>query len=920
MSVTPPGKPALPSEPRRDGRRQAVWGLAALLVLGAVVRGWAALASRFWHDEATFGLMGRHVLQGELPVFMYGQPFMGALEAYLLAPLFVAFGASVRVLEALPLLLSLGIVALVFLLGRRCVGDRAALIAAALLALPSPFLLWWSHEARAHYPLTVVLGTVLLLLALRLARSGDPLPAGHWLLLGGLAGLAWWTNFLSIVYFVTIGPALLVVAARRRWWGRALGASAAFLLGSLPLWIYNFSRGYLFIQMGGLNDPGTILGYLGDLGDNALPIILGIPVFLRWNPLGVLLALAVAEVYAYGGVRLARDSGAGRWLLPVLPLVTLLVVVITPYGSRLSDHDQKYLLPLYSALPILGGVAIDALWRRRQALGLAALALVLGTHLIGVVPELYAVAAGGWRAHRAAEERQEALVRALRDRGLTRIYASDWTRPLTFRSGETVIFADPYQEAYPPYALAVDASPRTAWLSAGRAPAFEATLRSMGVGWRADEVGGYLFYTNFTRESLPLQELLPTPAWRASASQPRGADHALDRDAGTRWSSEQPQAPGMWYELDLGRVETLAGLAWLPGGWQDVPAGYRVEVSPDGVAWKTVAEVEQYFGPLAWGGTHPIQRVRRARVEARFAPLPARVIRITQTGASDRFWWTIRELFVYAPADAALPEPTTAELANTLTRHGVTFLYADHGPSARLAVSLPGLRTLPANRFLDAYGWDRPDPGALDPVHWRPGAAALVPSASAAAFEVLAHQAGLGFIREGLGTQTLYAYAPSQPTPALLSFPRAGVAVSASRHPEEAALAVDADPRTRWATHRPQTAGDWVTVTLSEPVRLAGVRLHTEAAPSDYPRGLQLELSPDGARWIPQPASLLADGPVRWGGTHLLRDGVTSTTVLFPPAAVRALRLTLTAGDGVFDWSIYDLELLTPAAGPGLRQ
>lgn len=597
--------------------------------------------------------------------------------------------------------------------------------------------------------------------------------------------------------------------------------------------------------------------------------------------------------------------------------MTVVIVLITPYGSRLADHDQKYLLPLYSTLPILAGVAIDALWRRRRALGLAGLALVVGTHLTGVVPELYGVAAGGWRAHRAEVARQEALLEGLRARGLTRIYASQWARTLTFQSGEMVIFADPYQEVYPPHATAVDAAPRAAWLSLGPTPAFEETLRAMGIGWRTEEVGGLLFYTDFRREGPGLHELRPDPGWRASASHNAAtAGHALDRDALTRWSSDQVQAPGMWYQLDLGRVQTLAGLAWLPGGWQDIPAGYRVELSTDGVVWETVSRVDQYVGPLAWGGTHPIQRVRRARVEVRFAPVPARFIRLTLTGESDRFWWTIRELIVYAPAARAPADPTTPGLAAALARRQVRFLYADHGPSARLAQALPGLGTLPANLFVDAYGRNRPDPNRLDRVRWRPGTAALVPSSSAAAFEAQAGLAGLGFAREELGAQTLFTYAPP-PTPFLIELPRVGLTVSASRHPEEAGSAVDADPRTRWATHRPQTPGDWFAITLAEPALLAGVRLETAAAPHDFPRGLRVALSPDGERWDYPDVGLRAGGRLRWGGTHLLRDGVDTLTLTFPPAPARALRLTRTAGDGVFDWSIYDLALLAPA-GAGL--
>jgi len=139
--------------------------------------------------------------------------------------------------------------------------------------------------------------------------------------------------------------------------------------------------------------------------------------------------------------------------------------------------------------------------------------------------------------------------------------------------------------------------------------------------------------------------------------------------------------------------------------------------------------------------------------------------------------------------------------------------------------------------------------------------------------------------------------------------------VTASRHPEEAAFAADGDPRTRWATHHPQQPGDWIELTFPAPAPLAGVRLATGPTPHDYPRGLRLETSPDGARWTSPEVTVRTEGALRWGGTHLLRDGVAALTVTFPPTRTRTLRLTLTAGDGVFDWSIYDLRLLGPAPG-----
>ncbi len=47
-----------------------------------------------YYDEAVTGNMALHVLKGEPQVFFWGQPYMGALEAYLASTLFLLFGPS----------------------------------------------------------------------------------------------------------------------------------------------------------------------------------------------------------------------------------------------------------------------------------------------------------------------------------------------------------------------------------------------------------------------------------------------------------------------------------------------------------------------------------------------------------------------------------------------------------------------------------------------------------------------------------------------------------------------------------------------------------------------------------------------------------------------------------------------------------
>ena len=68
-------------------------------------------------DEAIVGLMGRHVLQGEFPIFYYGQKYMGGLEPHLAALGFAIGGATPLVLKLVCLAAALVLVWLTAELG-----------------------------------------------------------------------------------------------------------------------------------------------------------------------------------------------------------------------------------------------------------------------------------------------------------------------------------------------------------------------------------------------------------------------------------------------------------------------------------------------------------------------------------------------------------------------------------------------------------------------------------------------------------------------------------------------------------------------------------------------------------------------------------------------------------------------------------
>src|SRR5215467_6857208 len=93
----------------RPYERIALW---VCLLLALVIRVWLVARTNgvIDGDEVLVGIQAEHILRGELPMYFYGQPYMGSLEAYLVA-LFVAIaGPSAWTLRAEPLLLSLVVV------------------------------------------------------------------------------------------------------------------------------------------------------------------------------------------------------------------------------------------------------------------------------------------------------------------------------------------------------------------------------------------------------------------------------------------------------------------------------------------------------------------------------------------------------------------------------------------------------------------------------------------------------------------------------------------------------------------------------------------------------------------------------------------------------------------------------------------
>ena len=508
-----------------------------------------------------------------------------------------------------------------------------------------------------------------------------------------------------------------------------------------------------------------------------------------------------------------------------------------------------------------------------------------------------------------AERRAQVEAIAVMEKdGPTRLYANDpGMQILTFLSRERVIVSEPVSD-HPRYARLVDGAEAVGWWLRGRRPGLGDSLTALGARFGVrfiGEIGGT--FVDFTLTPQGLRELDPGTLTVTASLNGADAGAMVDRDAATFWSSGQPKSGGEWFEVDLGRVEPVALIRWLPRYYTEIPAGVVVELSLDRVTWQRLIVLPNYEGPLYWSAGHPVARVRGGRVELRVPPTPARYLRVTQTGQGGRWYWTVRELFVYAADPGAIPAPPRedgAALARSVRAAGVTRLYADPGWASRVAAVDPELHVPPANLALDAYDFRGPESELLPEMQWGPGAGALVEAPDADGFVSVAHASGIGFTRVDLGGLTLFVHAPPADLPGT-PIPASSLRVSASRFRRGVARAVDGDPRTRWMTGRPQTPGDWLRVDFDGPRAVRAVHLWA-IKHNDWPRGLQLEASADGETWRPLAAELHGESAIRWGGFTPLRGDLHALRLEFTPTTLRAFRLTLTQSHLRY-WSVNEL-------------
>jgi mannosyltransferase len=359
---------------RRESRarvelQRAWWPLALIVLLAAALRLGTLNLQSFWYDEAFTPVHVLHASLGAtLRAFVRTEntPPLWYVAIWSWARLFGTGEVALRLPSALA---GIATVPVVWGIGSELAGRRAAIVAAALVAV-NPLFVWYSQEARA-YAFFVLFVALAMLCMLRADREPTPRRLGLFALSGALALLS---HYFAV--FLLIPMALWLLRPRRAGAGAArrpsrapivaaVGALAVVGLALVPLILAQGGHGTQWIGEWPLSQRLEAIPQYYLTGYSGAPLGHGVELL-------VALAILAGVGLALWRVLTPRESDGA-----LLALAIGACGVLIPLALALAGAD--YLAPrnlVAAMIPLTAMIAVIVAARRAGAAGMALAGLI----------------------------------------------------------------------------------------------------------------------------------------------------------------------------------------------------------------------------------------------------------------------------------------------------------------------------------------------------------------------------------------------------------------------------------------------------------------------------------------------------------------------------------------------------------------
>ena len=484
-------------------------------------------------DEAVVALMARHILQGERPIFFYGQTYMGSLDAWFVALGFLVFGQKVWIIRLVQTLLYLAVMLTTFFISLKVTKSKlAAIIATLLLSIPVVNTTLYTTASLGGYGEGLLIGNILLLLGFALLGCFPKqsrkcgIYAFSW---GVMAGLGLWVFGITLVYSIPIGIAIFLYIIRKGNKRQRIDYGIKLLLGivigAFPWWLYAFENGLssLIAELGGGAIAGVeqtsyvirILNHLIGILLFGSTVVFGLrpPWAIKWLAIPLMpIVLAIWFGVLIFICRRIRNKSIEiyEWVLLGIPLTLFLGLILSPFGA---DPSGRYFLPVSIPLAIFGGWFIVSLVKRFGNTFYILILFLLGFNIWGTIQCVNENPPGittQFDAITQVDHRYMGeLIEFLNSHNEKMGYTNYWVSyPLAFLSQEQLIFIPrlPYHQdfryterddRYEPYTQIVSQATRVAYITTNNDPLddyLREQFQSKGISWKEHLIGDYHIY------------------------------------------------------------------------------------------------------------------------------------------------------------------------------------------------------------------------------------------------------------------------------------------------------------------------------------------------------------------------------------------------------------------------------------------
>lgn len=618
-------------------------------------------------DEAIVGLMAKHIVEGRgVPVFYYGQHYMGSFEALCVALGFFLFGVSGVVLKLIPLLFALALIPVIYQLCLELAGRNTARLAALFIALPPMGLVEWSSKARGGFIEILVLGALSFLYGFRFFETTWSENRSRYLLIATslILGLGWWINNQIIYFVVPFGVLAICWCFKERSFKNIVHAFflglSSFFVGSAPYWLYNFSHDFISFEMFQASGAQEVSKHWAGLFSSALPILFGAKRF--WHDEELFNASVAVAYFIYGALLLfffsafftAEKRGKINRLWLLFPLT--FVVSVTIFAQSAFGHlvqAPRYLIPLYVVLmPFAAFVIVVVLEGKRitqYVFGGTILALnVASVYLGGLSVPGEPLVYDGQRVQRDHTQ----LIQWLDDHHITLVRTNYWIGyKLAFETEERVRFTmyqDPYQIRMPEYeelAKKVPAQLSIPIIAVSKqAIIIQEALRLLRIPFKTEATSGYvIFYDIDAPNRSDLTEITPSEYTISTNTHAETIQNAHDGDIATRWGSGRPQSPDMEVRISFKHPQKVERIILELGKFgSDAPRKLEVDVIGEDGKQRPLLNTDDLTKILYF--IHESDAVDLLIPSGQY-----RSIILKQVGKDPVFDWSIAELKLFSP-------------------------------------------------------------------------------------------------------------------------------------------------------------------------------------------------------------------------------------------------------------------------------